>query len=103
VAIVLGGVGAVVWDIGEGGGVKRIGDVIISETVDAGIDAPNTRRSFSAWARTAIASVSASSLLTLVGNASSRALAFLRVPSPLRIVDSSFAFSAANRPRNALS
>lgn len=83
--------------------MKLIGGVIVSETVDAGIDAPNSRRSCSAWARTASASVSALSLLALVGNVSSRALAFLRAPSPLRIVDSSFAFSAANRPRNALS
>lgn len=88
----LGGCGA-----GPGGGVT------VSVTVEAGTETPNSRKSCSACARAARASVIALSLLALADSPSRRVLAFLKMPSPLRIVDSSLAFSAEKRPRSALS
>lgn len=97
------GIGIVARGTLDGCGAGLGGGVTITATVEAGTEMPNSRKSCSACARAARASASALSSLALAGSASRRALAFLRVPSPLRIVDSSLAFSAAKRPRSALS
>jgi hypothetical protein len=99
VPVARGGVGVEMRGCGTGWG----GSVTVSATVDAGMAAPSVVKSCSACARVPNAANSSLSLQALAGNASSRAFALQSVPSPLRIVDSNFAFSAAKRPRNARS
>ncbi|MEQ9533969.1 hypothetical protein, partial [Marinobacter salarius] len=73
------GIGVVTRGALGGCGAGLGGDVTVSATVEAGIETPNSRKSCSACARAARASVIALSLLALAGSASRRALAFLRV------------------------
>ena len=79
VVVTRGGIGLLLQAALVGCGADLSVGVIVSVTFEAGTLTPNSR------------------------NASRRVLADLRVPSPWRIVASSLAFSAAKRPRIALS
>ena len=86
-----------------GGCGAEIGALTSSATVEAGTGTPNSRKSCSACARVARTFASALSLPALVDSAASLPLASLSALSPLRIVDSSLAFSIAKRLRSAFS